>query len=135
MSYAMSAALQEAIYLQLTTDAGVIAALGTDVFDAMPTGSLPTIYAVLGSEEVLDRSDVSGGGALHRLSVSIFTSSAGFVLAKEAAAAISDALVDASLVLGRGRLVGIWFERATAQRLDDGGRSIILRFAARVEDD
>jgi Protein of unknown function (DUF3168) len=135
MTYALASALQQAVFQHLSADAGVTAALGTALFDAMPTGSLPQIYAVLGSEEVLDRSDASGGGARHRFTVSVFTSSAGFIVAKDAAAAICDALVDAPLVLGRGRLVGLWFERATAQRLQDGGRSISLLFGARVEDD
>lgn len=135
MSYGMAAALQAALYTQLTNDAAVIAALGSDVYDAVPSGTLPALYAVLGSEEVQDQSDVSGGGARHLVSVSVITSSAGFALAKEAATAISDALVDAPLVLSRGRLVGLWFERAKAQRLEDGDRSITLQFAARVEDD
>ncbi|MEP2717623.1 DUF3168 domain-containing protein [Pseudophaeobacter sp.] len=134
MTYALASALQQAVFQHLSVDAGVVAAVGTDLFDAMPTGALPQIYAVLGSEEVLDRSDQSGVGARHRFTVSVFTSSAGFILAKDAAGAISDALVDAPLVLTRGRLVGLWFERATAQRLKDGGRSITLLFAARVED-
>ena len=135
MTYALASALQQSVFQHLTADAGVTAALGADLFDAMPTGSLPQIYAVLGSEEVLDRSDASGPGARHRFTISVFTSSAGFIVAKEAAAAICDALVDAPLTLSRGRLVGVWFERASAQRLKDGGRSITLLFAARVEDD
>ena len=134
MTYALAAALQQSVFQHLTSDAAVTAALGSDLFDAMPTGSLPQIYAVLGAEEVLDRSDISGSGARHRFTINVFTSSAGFTIAKQAAAAICDALVDAPLVLSRGRLVGIWFERASAQRLDDSGRSITLLFAARVED-
>ncbi|OIQ44704.1 MAG: hypothetical protein BM558_06795 [Roseobacter sp. MedPE-SW] len=135
MTYALAAPLQQSVFQHLAADAAVTAALGSDLFDAMPTGSLPQIYGVLGAEEVLDRSDISGAGARHRFTVSVFTSSAGFAAAKEAAAAICDALVDAPLSLSRGRLVGIWFERASAQRLDDGGRSITLMFAARVDDD
>lgn len=135
MTYALAAALQQSIFQHLAADAAVTSALGSDLFDAMPSGSLPQIYAVLGAEEVLDRSDASRRGARHRFTVSVFTSAAGFVVAKEAAAAICDALIDAPLTLSRGRLVGLWFERASAQRLDDGGRSITLLFAARLEDD
>lgn len=134
MTYALSAGLQQAVYAHLRADPALTALIGDALFDAMPTGTLPQIYSVLGSEEVLDRSDVSGQAARHRFSVSVFTSAAGFVAAKEAAGAISDALSDPHLVLGRGRVVGIWFERATAQRLDDGGRSISMRFAAHLED-
>ena len=56
--------------------------------------------------------------------------------AKAVAAAISDTLVDADLTLSRGRLVGLWFERATARRSGTAGsaRRIDLRFRARVED-
>ncbi|KPD12409.1 DUF3168 domain-containing protein [Phaeobacter sp. 11ANDIMAR09] len=134
MTYALAAALQQSVFNHLSADPAVISALGSDLFDALPTGSLPQIYAVLGAEEALDRSDASGPGARHRFTVSVFTSAAGFVAAKEAAASICDALIDAPLSLSRGRLVGLWFERASAQRLDDGGRSISLLFAARLED-
>lgn len=135
MTYGLSAGLQQAIYAHLRADAGLTALLGDALFDAMPTGALPPIYAVLGAEEVLDRSDASGAAARHRFSISVFTSSAGFAAAKELGGAISDALAEPSLTLTRGRLVGIWFERATAQRLDDGGRSISMRFTAHLEDD
>ena len=134
MSYGMAAALQEAIYLQLTSDAAVTASLGSNVYDALPSGTPPALYAVLGGEEAQDRSDVSGSGARHLIEVTVVTSTAGFAQAKSAAMAISDALQDASLSLSRGRLVGLWFERALAQRLENGDRSITLRFAARVED-
>lgn len=135
MTYALSQGLQQALYSHLQADALVTGLVGSGVFDTMPTGSLPHIYAVLGSEEVLDRSDSTGGGAKHRFLVRVFTSAAGFSAAKELAGAISDAIVDAPLTLSRGRVVGIWFERATAERLKDGGRSISLRFVARLEDD
>ena len=47
---------------------------------------------------------------------------------------ISDALVGVDLALARGRLVGLWFLRAQAQRLGQGAvRRIDLRFKARVE--
>lgn len=51
------------------------------------------------------------------------------------AVAISDALIDAQLVLGRGRLVGLRFVKAQARRRDEGRvRRIDLTFRARVED-
>ena len=52
----------------------------------------------------------------------------------EIAVRISDALVGVNLALARGRLVGLWFLRAQAQRLGQGAvRRIDLRFKARVE--
>jgi hypothetical protein len=134
MTYALAAALQQAVFQHLSADPAVTASLGSELFDALPSGTLPQIYAVLGGEEVLDRSDFTGKGARHRFTVSVFTRAAGFVAAKEAAAAICDALIGAPLLLSRGRLVGLWFERGSARRLDDGRRSITLLFVARLED-
>ena len=134
MTYALSQSLQEAIYQQLTTDAALAAEVGTAIYDMLPSGTLPGIYVTLGAETVLDRSDISGGGALHRFTVTVVTNAAGFSAAKRAAAAVSDALVDAPLNLSRGHLVGLWFDRATASRLTNGDRSIALRFSARLED-
>lgn len=136
MSYAMSGALQGAIFTALSGDAALAAVVGDAVYDAVPTGILPAIYVRLGSETVIDASDGSGGGAVHRLTVSVITTSPGFAQAKAAAAAISDALHDADLTLDRGRLVSLRFERARAQRLESAAtRQIDLRFAARVQDD
>ena len=135
MTYALAAPLQEAVFQHLAADSGVIAELGGAIYDALPTGSLPETYAVLGGEDVLDRSDATGAGARHQIQISLYTSAAGFAGAKTAEAAICDALQDTDLTLSRGRLIGIGFEKATAERLSDGTRSIVLRFAARVEDD
>ncbi len=137
MSYAMSAPLQSAVYQHLLADAGVGALVGTAIYDAVPAGDLPQTYVILGPEDVRDRSDATGAGALHRFVVSVATEAAGFGAAKSVAAAISDALAGAELTLSRGRLVGLWFERATARRAGKAGRirRIDLRFHARVEDD
>ncbi len=134
MTYALSQSLQVAIYQQLTSDAALAVEVGTAIYDMLPSGTLPGIYVTLGAETVLDRSDISGGGALHRFTVTVVTNAAGFSAAKRAAAAVSDALVDAPLSLSRGHLVGLWFDRATASRLTNGDRSIALRFSARLED-
>ncbi|QBF32271.1 DUF3168 domain-containing protein [Thalassococcus sp. S3] len=136
MSYAMSQALQEAVYQHLLADAGVSALVGGDVYDAVPAGTVPELYVSLGPETVLDRSDVTGDGAEHRFIVSVITQSAGFGAAKEVAAAVSDALQDADLALSRGTLVSMRFDRATARRTGRAGtiRQIDLRFHARVDD-
>jgi hypothetical protein len=136
MSYAISAALQAAIYQRLAGDAGVARLVGTAIFDALPAGDPPATYVVLGAEDVRDRSDVTGRGALHRFTVSVITETAGFAAAKAVAGAVSDALTGAEMALARGRLVGLWFERASARRDGKSGRMrrIDLRFAARVDE-
>lgn len=135
MSFAVSGALQAAVFAALSGDATLGAIVGTAIYDAVPTGSLPPIYVRLGSETAVDASDGSGAGAIHRFTVSVITSHAGFAAAKAAGAAISDVLTDADLTLSRGSLVSLRFERAKAARIDAGSaRQIDLRFAARVQD-
>ena len=117
MSYAVAGALQAAVYQQLRADA-VLA--GT--------------YVSLGPEDVADASDKTGAGALHDFVISVITDAAGFATAKAAAAAVSDALLGADLALSRGRLVGLWFLRAKARRVEKAdARRIDLVFRARVE--
>lgn len=135
MSYAAAAALQEAVFQKLSGDAGVIALVGNAVYDALPSGTLPETYITLGPEDTRERSDVTGQGAWHRFTVSVVTESAGFYGAKQVAAAISDALVDAELPLSRGRLAGLYFLRARARREGTGAiRRIDLTFRARIDD-
>ena len=136
MSYALSHALQEAIYQRLSGDTALAAIVGPAIFDQVPAGAIPDTYVVLGSENVRDRSDMTGYGALHELTISVVAKAAGFVRAKDAAAAISDALVDAPLTLGRGRLVGLRFYKARAGRVGVADtRRIDLIFRARVSDE
>ncbi|MBW4708536.1 DUF3168 domain-containing protein [Roseobacter sp. YSTF-M11] len=135
MSYAMSGALQAAIYDVLTTDLTLTGLIGGDIYDAVPTGTMPETYVSLGREQVKDASDQTGDGALHIIDISVITTQPGFAGAKDVAAAISDVLHDADLVLSRGRLVYLRFSRADARRIDkNAGREIRLRFRARVED-
>jgi hypothetical protein len=129
MSYGAAAALQAAIYGCLANTVGV------PVVDAMPSGGGTGTFVLIGPEDVLDQSDKTGGGAEHRLVVAVISDAAGFQAAKAVAVAVSDALIDAPLVLTRGRLVGLRFVRAKAVRLDEGGmRRIDLSFRARIED-
>jgi len=136
MSYGMAAALQSAVYQHLLADTQVGGLVGGAIYDAIPPGDLPQTYVSLGPEEVRDRSDKTNSGAMHRFTVSVVTEVTGFGVAKAVAAAIGDALVDADLPLSRGRLVGLWFERASARRSGkaDRVRRIDLRFRASVED-
>ncbi|MEM7520714.1 MAG: DUF3168 domain-containing protein [Pseudomonadota bacterium] len=136
MSFAMSGALQKAIFDALVGHSGLNAIIGGAVYDAVPTGDLPALYVRLGTEEARDASDCSGGGAVHRITVSVITTNPGFAEAKAAAAAISDALHGADLTLTRGALVYMRFERARARRVERAAtRQIDLRFVARVQDD
>jgi len=136
MSYGAAAALQAAIYQRLVGDAALAALVGDAIYDVVPAGELPATYVSLGPEEVRDASDKTGEGALHYLTISVVTVEAGFAQAKAAAGAVSDALVGMPLTLSRGRLVGLWFDRARARRVGaKDERRIDLRFAARVEDD
>ncbi|MCR8723628.1 DUF3168 domain-containing protein [Frigidibacter sp. ROC022] len=136
MSYGAAAALQAAVYQALSDDAALTALVGNAIFDTAPPGPLPPIYVALGSEDVRDRSDMTGHGAAHDLLVSVVADAGGFQTAKQAAAAVSDVLVDADLSLSRGALVSMQFLRATARQTSQGrARRIDLRFRARVSDD
>lgn len=132
MSYAVSAALQAAVFGVLQADAGIT----VPVLDALPAGEVPETYVQLGAEEVRARSDRSARGAEHRLTISVITSAAGYAAAKGQAAAVGDAMDSAALTLTRGRVVGLWFDRARARRTGQSGRlrRIDLRYRVRVED-
>ena len=130
MSYAISPALQAAVYQHL---AGWPALAGVALHDALPPGPLPETCITLGPELVRDRSDGTGQGADHEFTLTVITTAAGFASAKTLAAAVSDALTGADLTLARGRLVSLRFVRASATR-DGDSRKIDLRFNARVED-
>lgn len=135
MSYGVSGALQSAVYHRLMADPALTALVGAHVFDALPSGALPSLYVTLGPEVVRDRSDKTGAGAEHEFTVSVVTDTSGFASAKAAATAVSDALIDAPLVLSRGLLISLNFYRAQAQRVGSSAlRQINLTFRARVED-
>ena len=130
MSYGVAAALQAAVYQKLVADLP-----GVAIHDALPVGTAPGTFVLIGPEEALDASDGSGAGAEHRFVISVISDATGFLQAKEIAVQISDALVEADLFLTRGRLVWLQFLKAQAKRLEAGeARRIDLRFVARVED-
>lgn len=135
MSYGVSAALQSAVYQALVDDAALGAIVGSDIYDALPSGTLPSLYVALGPEEVKDLSDKTGAGAAHQFTVSVVTDAAGFATAKQAAGAVSDVLVAADLTLDRGTLVALYFQRAKAVRVGTADeRRIDLTFNAIVQD-
>lgn len=133
MSYAMAAALQAAVFAALRDDPVVADLSGGAIHDAVPSGPMPPLYLLIGPEEARDASDKTGAGAVHVFSVTVVSDAAGFATAKVLAAAVSDALCGAELVLARGRLVALSFLRARARRVG-GGREIEIRFRARLDD-
>lgn len=102
MSYGAAAALQAAIYQRLTADTTLDALVNGAIYDSVPPGVVPGTYVSIGPEDVQDASDQVGRGAQHEFVVSVVTDQAGFQSAKAAAAAVSDALTGATLVLARG---------------------------------
>lgn len=135
MSYGVAAALQKAVYLRLVADEALDSLVGGAIHDALPPGLPPPLYIALGPEKARERSDASGRGAEHDFSVVVVTETSGFTRAKEAAAAVSDALLGAELTLERGRVVFLDFLQARALRAGAGDeRRIEMSFRARVED-
>ena len=136
MSYAMSGALQVAVFGALTAHAPLTDLVGTAIFDALPPGEVPGLYVALGSERVRDASDADGQGAIHEFTISVVTDAAGFAAAKSAAAAVSDALTAGPLALERGRVLALRFHKAAAARVGTGDtRRIDMIFRARLSDD
>ncbi len=136
MSYGPASALQAAVYQLLAADAGLAALVGSAIHDEMPPGPVVGTFVTLGEGEVRDLSDKTGGIAEHRLSISVLSDAEGFAEAQAAATAVSDALVDATPALSRGRVVVLNFLRARARRVRAGQlRRIDLTFRAIVQDD
>jgi hypothetical protein len=135
VTYAVASALQQAVFQALLGHAPLAALVGAHVYDALPPGLLPPLYVALGPESARDRSDATGRGAEHELTVSVVADGSGFAQAKAAAAAVADALGGPLPTLARGRLVSLRFLRARAVRTENGeSRQIDLVFRARVED-
>ncbi|SFQ15327.1 Protein of unknown function [Roseivivax halotolerans] len=135
MSYAISEALQAAIFTRLAADPALTAEVGSHIYDALPAGPVPSLYVSLGPEKVRAASDASADGAWHDISVTVVTDAGGFRQAKRAAVALSDALEGADLTLARGRLTSLRFLRAEARHRSGGLRRIEMIFRARVDDD
>ena len=135
MTYALSSALQQAVYQHLLNDSVLAGLVGTAIYDALPSGTLPLLYVSIGPEKVRNISDKLSQSAEHEFIVSVVTDNTGFSGAKTVAGAICDVLVDAPLVLTRGTLTALHFYRAEATRGGSGGqRQIDLKFKARVSD-
>ena len=135
MSYGTSAGLQAALYGVLSADASLTGLIGSHVYDGVPAGEIPSAYVVIGSEDVRDRSDQTGGMDQYRVTIGVVTEADGFQRAKEIAGAVSDALDGAVPALSRGRIINLSFERARARRVRAGQvRRIDLIFRILVDD-
>ena len=131
MSYQAAAALQSAVFGALTAAASLA---GVNVVDAMPPGTNPGTFVLIGPEVVVDQSDGTGLGAEHRFVVSVISDASGFMTAKSVAASVSEVLLAGGMGLTTGHLVSMSFQRAVARRLDVGAvRRIDLTFRARIE--
>ena len=135
MSFATSEALQTAVYAELTGNAPIVAVVGSNIFDALPSGALPNLYIALGEEKTRDHSTKTTSGALHDIEVNVHGDVAGFQAVKALAALICDALIDADLVLSRGVLTRLQFKFARARKgVSPDQRVINLTFRACVVD-
>ena len=135
MSYAVSHALQTAVYGALSGDASLTALVGAAIYDAVPPGTVPELYVSIGPEEVSAKQDSAGNITTHLLILSVIGSGAGFASLKAAAGAVSDALSGAPLSLSRGHLISLEFQKARARKISENQeRQIELWFRAIVED-
>lgn len=131
MSYAAAAALQAGVFGALTA---APALAGVSIVDAIPPGTTPGTFILIGPEVAVDQSDGTGAGAEHRFTISVISDAAGFLTAKTLAAAVSAAVLGGGVTLAAGHLVSISFQRAVARRLEEGTtRRIDMTFRARVE--
>ena len=116
----------------------------TEVFSLSPTGSRiawdnypSALNSIPFGRVVLNSFIVSLAGAALVVVVSVLSGAdlgAGFAAVKAAAVAVADALDQAPLALSRGRLTGLWFQRARARRVENGAaRRVDLTFRARID--
>lgn len=135
MTYAVSYALQLAVYQTLAGDVPLSILIDENLFDAPPSGTIPQTYVVIGDETARDKSSKTSAGALHEFTINVVSDTAGFATAKQVAGAVCDALIDADILLQRGTLTALNFYSARAVREDSPGiRQIDLKFRAYVED-
>lgn len=118
MSYTYSSGLQAAIYQRLTADAALAELIGGAIHDAPlePVGGLAPDHITLGDEQVRANDTKTSRGSIHDFSVTVHSGRDGFDTAKRIAGAVCDALIDARMDLSQGRLVGMRFLRAKAER-------------------
>ncbi len=136
MSYALAAALQEAVFAALADSAEVAAEVGGRIYDAPPHADGPAagpgVYVTLGDERVEAFGAEGLRGAVHEIEISVHGGAEGYAAVKRAAAAVAAAL-EAPPAPSVGRVATADFTGARARRTKDGGRRVDLRFRYRVE--
>ena len=137
MSYAMSAALQEAVFAALSGNSA-LTALVAGIYDAPPlsNGDVPGgTYITLGDESAKERSSASHKGSTLDFEVNIHSDFAGFSVAKQVAGLVVDTLDWAEPVLSRGSIVNLKFLKSRARRgVAPETRRIALVFRAILDD-
>lgn len=139
MTYAMAWPLQQAVFARLAADPALTALVGGRIHDAGPQleagAAAEGVWLTLGDERVRDWSTATGRGAEHELRIAVTAARTGFAEAKQAAAAVCDALLGGELALARGHVVCLGFLGAETRREEaDRLRRILLRFRVLVED-
>ena len=140
MTYALSWPLQEGLFKLMCDDPACSQVFGHNIFDAAPPATAGAavpdgVYVTFGDEEVADWSTASGNGAVHLITVSVFAPRRGFAEAKQAASAISDAVLSGAIALTRGKVVNVRFVDARTRRAEsDTLRRIDMRYRITVED-
>lgn len=139
MTYALSWPLQQGLYDLMCNDPTCAEAVGPRIFDAAPapdgSGLSDDVYVTFGDEDVSDWSSGSTRGAVHLVRISVYAPRRGFGDAKQAASAISDAILNGSIPVTRGTVVNARFVDARTRREeDDSLRRIDLRFRITIQD-
>ncbi len=139
MTYALSWPLQEGIFSAICADGACVGFFDHRVFDGpapfQGEAEAEGLFLTLGDEQARDWSTTSDSGAEHIVVLTVHAPRRSFGEAKQAAAAVSDALLAAPLTLSRGRVVNARFAEARTRRLErDALRQVEMRFRFVVED-
>ena len=139
MTYALSWPLQEGVFQLLSTDAGVATHVSDRIYDAPPSLDAEAdpdgIYVTIGDERVEDWSTATDQGAAHLLTIAVHAPRRGFAEAKQAAGAISDAMLGGGIAMSRGRVIQVRFVDARTRRGEgDALRRVEMRFRVTAED-
>lgn len=138
MNLAFDLDLQGAIYRRLAGDPEITALIGDAIREAPLEGSgvARLAHVTFGEERVRPFDTKTSTGAAHEFSIIVHSGEDGFAVAKRVAARVCAALVDAPLVLERGKLVSLGFRRAIAERAAaPEKRRVALLFRAVIDQD
>lgn len=137
MSYAVSAALQAAVYRRLSDDPTLAALVGGEIYDApleLARGQAAPDHITLGEDLARPFDTATSRGVVHDFGVSAHSGRDGFEAVKRIAGAVCESLVDAPLEISGGHLVALRFLRAKAERGPaPEKRKVTLRFRAVID--